>query len=267
MKRSLSPIIGMFVGIGLIVYAMATSGPLMGFFDVPSLIITLLGSFCALMISFPFETMKKIPSLVMKLIIEPDPDRVTLIEKIVEITKKSRVQGILSIEGDIKELPYPLLKYGLEMVVDGTDEDTIKELMTVQIEQTENRHSVGQEVFNKWGEYAPAFGMIGTLVGLIAMLGDLQDPSLIGAGMATALLTTLYGSFLANIIFIPIAKNLEMQTANELKTNEMILEGVLALQKGENPRVIEQKLQSFMSQKDLKPVKSEDETVTPVPER
>lgn len=267
MKRSFTPIIGMIAGIGLIIYAMSSSGPLAGFFDVPSLIITLLGSFCALMISFPIETMKKIPSLVMKLIIAPDNDRVALIDKIIEITKKSRVQGILSIEGDIKELQYPLLKYGLEMVVDGTDEDTIKELMTTQLEQTESRHSEGQEVFSKWGEYAPAFGMIGTLVGLIAMLGDLQDPSLIGSGMATALLTTLYGSFLANIIFIPLAKNLEMQTDNEMKTNEMILEGVLALQKGENPRVIEQKLQSFISQKDLKAAKQEDETVAAVSEK
>lgn len=252
MKRSLTPIIGMILGIGLVIYAMSSSGPLAGFFDVPSLIITLLGSFCALLISYPIETMKKVPVLMKKLLSSPDTDRVTLIENMIQITKKSRVEGILSIESDIKELHYPLMKYGLEMVVDGTDEETIKELMTVQLEQIENRHSVGHEVFAKWGEYAPAFGMIGTLVGLIAMLGDLQDPSLIGAGMATALLTTFYGSFLANLVFIPISKNLEMQTADELKTNEMIIEGVLALQKGDNPRVIEQKLQSYISPRDIK---------------
>ncbi|WP_080146594.1 motility protein A [Marinilactibacillus piezotolerans] len=252
MKRSLTPIIGMILGIGLVIYAMSSSGPLAGYFDVPSLIITLLGSFCALLISYPIETMKKVPGLMKKLLSSPDTDRVTLIENMIQITKKSRVEGILSIESDIKELPYPLMKYGLEMVVDGTDEETIKELMTVQLEQIENRHSVGHEVFAKWGEYAPAFGMIGTLVGLIAMLGDLQDPSLIGAGMATALLTTFYGSFLANLVFIPISKNLEMQTADELKTNEMIIEGVLALQKGDNPRVIEQKLQSYISPRDIK---------------
>ncbi|WP_208558984.1 motility protein A [Marinilactibacillus kalidii] len=261
MKRSLVPIIGMIAGIGLILYAMSTSGSLLRFLDVPSLIITLVGSFCALLISFPVDTIKTVPSLVKKLLMTPDNDRLALIDKITEITKKSRVEGILSIEGEIKEVQYPLLKYGLEMVVDGSDEDTIRELMNVQLEQTEERHSIGHEVFLKWGEYAPAFGMIGTLVGLIAMLGDLQDPSLIGAGMATALLTTFYGSFLANIVFLPLAKNLQMQTANELKTNEMIIEGIMALQKGENPRVIEQKLQSFVSPKTLKPVVDENEPV------
>ncbi|MFC6465681.1 motility protein A [Marinilactibacillus sp. GCM10026970] len=266
MKRSLLPIIGMIVGIGLILYAMSSSGSLMRFFDAPSLIITLFGSFCALLISFPIDTMKKVPGLMKKLLMTPDNDRIALIDKIIEITKKSRVEGILAIEADIKEIQYPLLKYGLEMVVDGSDEDTIRELLTVQLEQTEERHSVGHEVFLKWGEYAPAFGMIGTLVGLIAMLGDLQDPSMIGAGMATALLTTFYGSFMANIVFLPIAKNLQMQTSIELKTNEMILEGIMSLQKGENPRVIEQKLQSFISMKDLKKVE-EVEAPVAVPER
>jgi len=147
------------------------------------------------------------------------------------------------------------------MVVDGTDIDTIEEILNVELEQTEDRHSVGQQVFLKWGEYAPAFGMIGTLIGLIAMLGDLQDPSLIGTGMATALLTTFYGSLMANMVFLPIAKNLEIQTSNELKTNEMIIEGVLALQRGDNPRVIEQKLSSFLSNSDQKEKKEDKKAV------
>ncbi|MCC5890176.1 MAG: motility protein A [Alkalibacterium sp.] len=261
MKRNLLPAIGMVVGNGLILTAMATNGSLIRYFDVPALVITLFGSFSALLISFPLNALKKVPALLKMLLMTPDDDRGALIDTITHLAKKSRTEGILAIEEDIQEIDNPVLIYGLEMVVDGTDIDTIDEILNVELEQTEDRHSIGQQVFLKWGEFAPAFGMIGTLIGLIAMLGDLQDPSLIGTGMATALLTTFYGSFMANMVFLPIAKNLEMQTANELKTNEMIIEGVLALQRGDNPRIIEQKLQSFISQKDQKSKKEKTEAV------
>lgn len=264
MKRNILPAIGLVVGVGLIISAMASNGELSRFFDGPSLIITLFGSFSALLISFPLNTLKKVPALLKMLMFTPDDDRQALIETITYLAKKSRTEGILAIENEIKELDNSVLVYGLEMVVDGTDIDTIDEILNVKLEQIEDRHSIGQQVFLKWGEYAPAFGMIGTLIGLIAMLGDLQDPSLIGTGMATALLTTFYGSFLANMVFLPIAKNLEIQTANELKTNEMIIEGVLALQRGDNPRIIEQKLQSFLSPSDQK--KKEDKTAVTVTE-
>lgn len=250
MKRNTLPLIGVVVGVTLIVVSIMSSGPLGRFIDGPSFIITFFGSLCALLISFPLKTLMKIPALLKKLMLMPDDDRAALVETMVEISKKMRSQGVLSIESDIDELDNEILVYGLEMVVDGKDRDTIKEILEVELEQTEDRHSIGQEVFNKWGEYAPSFGMIGTLIGLIAMLGDLQDPSTIGVGMATALLTTLYGAFLANMIFLPIAKNLEIQTANEVKTYEMVIEGVLALQEGQNPRVIEQKLGSFISKSD-----------------
>lgn len=252
MKRNIMPLIGIILGTALMISAIISSGPLERYMDGPSLLITFFGSLCALLISFPLRTLKKIPALLKKLLIMPDDDRKALIDKIVELSKKMRSQGVLSIEADIAELDNEILVYGLEMVVDGTDRDTIKEILEVELEQTESRHSIGQEVFSKWGEYAPAFGMIGTLIGLIAMLGDLNDPSTIGTGMATALLTTLYGAFLANMIFLPIAKNLEVQTENEIKTYEMVIEGVIALQEGQNPRVIEQKLGSFISQSEQK---------------
>lgn len=262
MKRNILPAIGLVAGVGLIITAMSSDGSVMRYFDAPALIITLLGSFSALLISFPLNALKKVPSLLKLLLFTPDDDRGAIIDTITHLAKKSRTEGILAIEQDIQEIDNPVLIYGLEMVVDGTDIDTIDEILNVEMEQTEDRHSIGQQVFLKWGEYAPAFGMIGTLIGLIAMLGDLQDPSLIGTGMATALLTTFYGSFMANMVFLPIAKNLEMQTANELKTNEMIIEGVLALQRGDNPRIIEQKLQSFMSNTDQKNKKEKEKAVS-----
>lgn len=266
MKRNLLPIIGLVLGIGLIISAMATNGSLVRYFDVPALIITLAGSFSALLISFPMQALKKVPALLKMLMFAPDDDRLAMVDKITFLAKKSRTEGILAIEAEIENLENPMLIHGIEMVVDGNDVDTIEDILNVELEQIESRHSVGQEVFLKWGEYAPAFGMIGTLIGLIAMLGDLQDPSLIGTGMATALLTTFYGSFMANMVFLPIAKNLEMQTANEMKTNEMIIEGVLALQRGDNPRIIEQKLKSFCSQKDMKAAKEKNTDAVAVAE-
>lgn len=263
MKRNTLPLIGVVVGVTLIVVSIMSSGPLGRFIDGPSFIITFFGSLCALLISFPLKTLMKIPALLKKLMLMPDDDRVSLIETIIDISKKMRSQGVLSIESDIEEIDNEILRYGLEMVVDGKDRETIKEILEVELEQTEDRHSIGQEVFNKWGEYAPAFGMIGTLIGLIAMLGDLEDPSTIGVGMATALLTTLYGAFLANMIFLPIAKNLEVQTTNEIKTYEMVIEGVLALQEGQNPRVLEQKLSSFIS----KTEKVQENNATPAVEQ
>lgn len=254
MKRNILPAIGLVVGTALILISISSGSGLGQFFDGPSLVITLFGSFSALLISFPLNTLKKVPALLKMLLFTPDDDRQALIDTITSLAKKSRSEGVLAIEDEIKELDNRVLVYGLQMVVDGTEFDTIEEILSVEMEQTEDRHSIGQQVFLAWGESAPAFGMIGTLIGLIAMLGDLQDPSLIGTGMATALLTTFYGSFLANMIFLPIAKNLEMQTANEMKTHEMIIEGVLALQRGDNPRLIEQKLQSFIAHVDQKKV-------------
>lgn len=258
MKRNLLPIIGLVVGIGLILVAMTDGGSIMRFWDLPSILITFFGSLAAILISFPLSTLKKVPALMRKLLVTPDDDRLALIETLTRLAKKSRTEGILSIEQDIAELENPVLIYGLQMVVDGMDIESIQEILNVELEQTEDRHSIGQEVFVKWGEYAPAFGMIGTLIGLIAMLGDLQDPSTIGTGMATALLTTFYGSFLANMVFLPLAKNLEIQTAKECKTIEMVIEGVLALQRGDNPRTIEQKLLSYLSQSDKKKDEKEE---------
>ena len=254
MKRNILPAIGLVVGTALIIISISANSALGQFVDGPSLIITLFGSFSALLISFPMSALKKVPSLLKMLLVTPDDDRQALIDTITYLAKKSRTEGVLAIEDEINALDNRVLVYGLQMVVDGAELDTLEEILSIEMEQTEDRHSIGQQVFLKWGESAPAFGMIGTLIGLIAMLGDLQDPSLIGIGMATALLTTFYGSFLANMIFLPIAKNLEIQTANEMKTHEMIIEGVLALQRGDNPRLIEQKLQSFISHADQKKV-------------
>ena len=240
------PLIGIVLGIGILVWAIVSDGPISAFLDAPSFGITLGGSFSALLVSFPLTDLKKIPNVLKQLLLQSDVKEEALIVTVVDISKKTRSQGILAIENDIKELDNEMLVYGLEMVVDGSDPEDIREIMEIKAENIEKRHSVGQNIFNKWGELAPGFGMLGTLIGLIIMLGELTDPSTIGSGMATALVTTFYGSLLANMIFLPIATNLKTQTEAEMQLCEMAIEGVLSIQAGQNPRVIEQKLRSYL---------------------
>ena len=246
MKKNMVPLIGFVLGMGLMVWSITSAGNISSFIDTPSLVITLGGSFAALLISFPLEDIKKVPSIVKNLLISPASNEEELITTVIEISKKTRSQGILAVENDIKELDNEVLVYGLEMVIDGSDPEDIREIMEIKAENIEKRHSVGQDIFTKWGELAPGFGMLGTLIGLIIMLGELNDPSTIGSGMATALITTFYGSLLANMIFLPVATNLKLQTEAEMQMCEMIIEGVLSIQAGQNPRVIEQKLRSYL---------------------
>jgi chemotaxis protein MotA len=152
------------------------------------------------------------------------------------------------------------MKSGLQMIIDGVEPDVIKRIMELKMDTMERRHGQGQEVFAKWGELAPAFGMIGTLIGLITMLAKLDDPSAIGAGMATALLTTFYGSLFANLVLLPIASNLSEQSQTELFTAELIVDGIIEIQSGTNPRMIEEKLMNYLStEEQLKLLKGEDQ--------
>lgn len=252
MKRNLMPIIGTVLGITLIIWSITSTGDIVNFVHGPSLIITLLGSFSALMISFPFDTLKNIPNILRVLLIAPQDNREEIVSLFIGLAKKARMEGLLALEDDIHEMDNELLSSGLQMVVDGIEPDTIKEILELKLESIETRHRMGQEVFEKWGELAPAFGMLGTLIGLIIMLSGLDDAGSIGSGMATALITTFYGSLFANLVFIPVASNLGLQTDEEMYTGEMIIEGVLEIQAGSNPRLIEERLVTFLSAQEYK---------------
>jgi len=252
MKKNPVPPLALVIGVALIIWSINQGGSMSGFIDVPSLIITLIGSFCALLISFPFSDIKKIPIIVKKVISTTTDDKNELIEKFTELSRLARSNGILTLEQEISKIDNLILRDGLQMAVDGMDPTDIKSILEIKIENMEARHGVGQAIFLKWGEMAPAFGMIGTLIGLINMLSQLNDPSTIGSGMAVALITTFYGSFFANLLFIPIATNLKMQTEAELEVCDMIIEGVLSIQAGQNPRTIEQKLNGYLDNKLVK---------------
>lgn len=259
MDKNMTPAIGFVSGMILIIWSINMDGNINNFVDMPSILITLFGSFCALLISFPLKSLKDIPGMLKHLIFTPKDNKQKLIFQFSELARKARREGLLALEDDIYEIEDNLLASGLQMVVDGVEPDVIKEIMEHKLDTIERRNRMGEEVFTKWAELAPAFGMIGTLIGLIVMLSSLEDASTIGSGMATALITTFYGSLLANLVFIPIASNLSVQTDEEVFTGEMIITGVLEIQAGSNPRILEEKLITYLSpeeQRDLNQTKN-----------
>ncbi|APZ49640.1 motility protein A [Jeotgalibaca sp. PTS2502] len=261
MKRSYVSVLSLVIGFVLIFWSIVVGGgAISAFFHLPSIIITVVGSFSALVISYPVEQLKKVPSVLKKLVHSPEVDRQELIDQIVELARTARSQGLLTLDNEISTINNEFLAEGLKMVVDGMDTESIQEILELKISNMEDRHAIGQGIFMKWSELAPAFGMIGTLIGLINMLGSLTDPSTLGSGMAVALITTFYGSFLANLVFVPIATNLQTKTEVEVLINEMMLEGILGIQAGQNPRIIEQKLVSYLDGK-TKKIRSADAQV------
>jgi len=252
MKRDFIPSSAIFIGFIMIIWAINLSGDVKNFVSIDGLIITIFGSLAALTISFPFKVLKNIPNTLKMILLSPEEDRYELTLRFVELAKKTRKDGLLSLEDEIGKISNDFLKTGLQLIVDGADPDVIERVIRLKMDTMERRHSEGQQVFSKWGEIAPAFGMIGTLIGLITMLARLEDPSAIGVGMATALLTTFYGALLANLVFLPIASNLREHTDNEIFTASMILDGLLEIQSGTNPRMIEEKLINYIPPKQQK---------------
>ena len=154
---------------------------------------------------------------------------------------------MLALEEDSENETDPFLRKGLRLAVDGTDPQLLEKILETDVEQIENRHSDGAKLLGMGGTFAPAYGMIGTLIGLVNMLSNLDDPTQIGAGMATALITTFYGAVLANAVFIPLQGKLETRSKEELIIKTMVIEGIMAIQSGDSPRIVEEKLKSFLS--------------------
>lgn len=261
MKKNMIPVISALGGLVLVLWAINLDGSIMNFVDIPSIIIVMIGSFCALMISFPFRTLTKIPSILKQLLVPPNDNRQEYVLLFSELARKARRDGLLAIEDDINEIDDVFLVTGLQMVIDGVEPEAIKEVMELELDVIDRRHRIGQEIFLKWGELAPAFGMVGTIIGLINMLSRMEDMASIASGMATALITTFYGSLMANLIFLPIAYHLSAQTDEEIFTYEMIIEGILAIQAGSNPRVLEERLSTYLSTDEKEGIKDSDENL------
>lgn len=246
----LGTVIGIVLIFALLGSAMAMGVGIGAYIDVPSALIVIGGSIGALMISFKPNQMKQFTKIFMIAIKPPQTDVPELIKKLVEFATKARKDGILALEGDVNSEENEFLKKGLSMAIDGSEPDTIRDLLEIEMEQTNTRHKVNGSIFNQWGGLAGAMGMVGTLIGLVAMLLNMADPSAIGPSMAVALLTTMYGAIIGNVFGTPIYNILTVRNQDETLVQEMILSGIMSIQSGDAPRVLEAKLLSYLAPAD-----------------
>ncbi len=250
----IASLVGFLMAVGLILGSIATgSAPFSAFMDVPSALVVIGGSIGAAFICFPLKSILSTPIVMLKVFLTKQESVPKLIEQIVSLAETARRDGLLALEGRLEEVDNAFIKLGVQMAVDGTRPEVIEDIMRTDMDAVATRHRDGKSVMDQMGRFAPAYGMIGTLMGLIMMLSDMSDPSKIGSGMAVALITTLYGAIVANVIFMPFAEKLSFNNKQELIAREIIVRGIMAIQSGENPRVIEQKLNTFLPPK-LRPV-------------
>lgn len=221
-------------------------GGLGAFINVPSMLIVIGGTICATLINYPLSDFLGVMNVVKNAFMNKAYTPEETIRTIVTFAEKARRDGLLALEQEMKSVEDKFLKAGMELAIDGMDLDRINTLMSMELTLLSDRHKRGQDMFKQMAKYAPAFGMMGTLIGLIQMLQNVNDPSSIGPGMAVALITTFYGTLLANLICLPLAGKLSAISENELLVKELMLEGIKAIQTGDNPRLVERKLKTFL---------------------
>jgi chemotaxis protein MotA len=219
------------------------------FVDYPSVLMVVGGSVAVVMVCFPLKSFLSMGTITKNVFFNRQHNLRELIDTIVGLAETARRDGLLALETKLEDIDNPFIVLGIQMAVDGTRPEVIEDIMRTEIDAVATRHRDGKSVIDQMGRFAPAFGMIGTLVGLVIMLGDMSDPSKIGSGMAVALLTTLYGAIVSNAMFLPFAEKLGFLNKQELMVMEIVVRGIMGIQAGDNPRVIEQKLNTFIPPK------------------
>lgn len=239
-------IVGIFTAFALMISAIAMGGSMVLFVDIPSMLIVGGGTLGAAMINYPLPDILKVIKVVRNAFFHKPVTSTEVIANFVNLASIARREGILALEATTNEMKDEFMKKGMMLSVDGLEPSAIKDILDTEIIAIQERHKLGAEIFSSLGAFAPALGMIGTLIGLVQMLKTMDDPSTIGPAMAVALLTTFYGAVLANILFLPIAGKLKNRSGAEVLVKELITEGIISIAKGENPRVIEQKLNAYL---------------------
>ncbi len=243
----LATTIGLVAGVTLLGWAIvAAHEPFKTFIDPTSMAIVFGGMFAALLISFPLKKVMNLIRVTKNAFFAETQSAQKLIEDLVKYAEIARRDGILSLENMTETIQDKFIVKGIQMAVDGTDPELIQQILEGELDSLAERHSEGRQLFETMGKYGPAFGMIGTVMGLIIMLNHMSDPSKIGSGMAVALITTLYGAISANLVFLPIADKLKLRSREELLMKQIIIKGVMSIQSGDNPRIVEQKLKTFL---------------------
>ncbi|MDH7576756.1 MAG: MotA/TolQ/ExbB proton channel family protein [Bacillota bacterium] len=239
--------LGLFSGLFLLIWAIKLGGSVGTFWNPPSVMIVLGGTLASTLINYPLKKVIGVTRVLKNAFFTKVKDPTEIIRILVGFAEKARREGLLALEVEAESIDDKFLQKGIQLVVDGTDPELVRSILETDLTFLEDRHKAGQAIFETMGLLAPAFGMIGTLIGLIQMLGVLDKPEQIGPGMATALITTFYGALLANLIFNPIAGKLRVRTSEEMLLREVMIEGILSIQAGENPRIVEEKMKVFLA--------------------
>jgi chemotaxis protein MotA len=251
-------IIGVIGGFAAVAISIVGSKGILGsYLDWPSALTTIGGSIAAMIVAYgipKFLGQTKWIRLVLRI---PSWGEQRIIARLVAFSEKARREGLLALEDDLEELEDEFLRKGIQLVVDGTDPEIIKNILYTELNQMQARHEEGANFYGDWATWAPAFGMIGTLAGLIGMLQNINDKSSIGSGMSLALVTSLYGALMCYLVFQPTRRKLMDQDGGETRVREIMIEGILSIQSGDNPRILEEKLISFLPPKQRESVRQE----------
>ncbi|SEU07572.1 chemotaxis protein MotA [Salinibacillus kushneri] len=263
MKRKdiLTPI-GIFIGLTMVLFGIYTNGGIGGvssFIQASSILVVLGGLIGAILINFSLKDLKLTFKVFKEAFRSDNYDLKGLIQLFVTLSEKARREGLLALENEVDEVEDPYIRKGVLLAIDGIEPEVINDIMNAEIVAMEERHQRGRAIFQKAGEYAPSWGMIGTLIGLVLMLNNLSNPETIGPSMAVALLTTFYGTLLANLVFTPLAGKLENKTDEEIFLKQIVIEGVIGVQSGQNPKILEEKLSAFLSNEQKNDLEEEEE--------
>jgi chemotaxis protein MotA len=245
----LSTILGIGAAFGLMLMAILQGGPLSIFINVPSIMIVFGGTAGNALVHYPFSDVFDAINVAKKTFLHKETRINDMIVQLMEFANKARKEGILALQGAMENVKDDFLIKAMQMAVDGQEPETLRSMLSTEIEYIQQRHDKGAEIFLSLAAYAPAMGMVGTLIGLVQMLQTMDDPAAIGPAMAVALLTTFYGAVIANIICTPMAGKLKMRSQAEVLQKTLIIEGMQSILSGENPRIMEQKLHSFIAPK------------------
>lgn len=246
----LSTLMGLAFGLALIVGSIIIGGNWRIFLNLNSIMIVLGGTLAGTIVNYSLPKILELFRYTRRAFTKDNFDPTDVIEIMVGFAEKARREGLLALEDEAAELDNEFLKKGIQLVVDGTDPELVKNIMVTKLSFLESSDLKYQNMYKTMATLSPAFGMIGTLIGLIKMLTALDNPDLIAGGMGEALITTLYGSFLANYLFIPLAGKLQVRSSREIVIKELMIEGLLSIQAGENPRIVEEKLRAFLDPKE-----------------
>lgn len=243
----LATIIGLLLawgalGLGIII----EGGELGSFFKISAVILVIGGTLGATVISFSLGQILSLPKIMMRAFLQKQLHVTEAMNLLIAFAEKARREGLLSLEDELEKVADPFLAKGVRLVVDGTDPALVRDILETELSFLEERHKLGESIFTTMGGFAPTLGIIGTVAGLVHMLSQLDDPSKMGPAIAAAFMATFYGVSVANLVFLPIANKLKVRSAEEVLLRQVIIEGVLSIQAGDNPRILEEKLRSFL---------------------